>query len=215
MLRLSNGILRRDTLTDSVFVITLKKENDIRVVQLPVYPLNIVDNRTTEGPVVLDYFVYSPSHPKGLYFKKIQDLAGSVYSVDSVVKSKIDKYVGIDTLRCLKEKPIIYFNDGKDLIYSYPNELKVDENYDFDSVKFVYTNNDHLRNEYLSRIMKTKDGRFLFKIIFYFKQTFDKRINQTIPEREVNIEITESDNIDNKELNKVLAKYKMTFHRNE
>lgn len=212
MLTLTNEILRKDTLIDSVFIITTKKIKDIRIVQLPVYPFDVVDNKPIDRPAVLDYFVYSSSFPNGLYFKKLQGLASFVYSVDSVMKSKVDKYINIDTLSCLKEQPIIYNNKGKDLIYSYPNKQKVDENYDFDIVKFVYTDDEHLRNEYLSKLKSTIDGHFLYKVIFCFQQTFDKRINHTIPEREVKIEISESNNIDKEELEKVLAKYKMTFH---
>lgn len=128
------------------------------------------------------------------------------------MKLKVDKYIAIDTMRCLNELPVIYTDDNKDLIYSYANKTKSDENYDFDSARFVYTNNEHLRNEYLSKRLSTKKGRFLYKVVFYFKQTYDKRTNVYLPEREAKIEISESDNFDREELEKVLTKYRKVFH---
>lgn len=211
MLRQTDSIIQ-DTLIDSVFIITTKKSNNVRIVQLPVYPVEFVDKDVFHKPAVLDYFIYSSSSTKGLYFKKLQGLADFVYSADSIMKLKVDKYTSTDTMRCLKEQPVIYTLNDKDLVYSYPNKIKADENYDFDSVRFVYTSNELLKNEYLSKLISTKEGHFLYKTVFYFKQTFDKRINNNIPEREVKIEISESDAFDKEEVEKVLAKYKMVFN---
>lgn len=210
MLRKEKTVIK-DTLSDFVIIITTKKDNKIRIAQLPVYPIDIVDTSAINKSPVLDYFVYSTSMHTGLYFKKLQGLADFVYPVDSVMQLKADKYYGIDTLRCLKEQPVIYIDNTKDWIYSYPNKIKTDENYDFDSVRFVYTDNKRLKNEYLSKLIGIKDGHFLYKVIFYFKQTFDKRINDTLPERDIKIEISESNNFDKEDLEKVLAKYKMIF----
>lgn len=212
MLYFSADTVSKNPISDSVFIITGKRAGDIRIVQLPLYPLAITEKGTVEMAPVFNYFVYTPLSHTGLYLQKMQKMAGNICSADSVIKSKVDKYIGIDTLRCLKEEPVVYASESNDVIYAFSNKMKSDENYDFDSVKFMYTTNRHLYNNYLSKLMSIRDGRFLYKVIFFFRQTVDKRINKIIPEREVKIEIAESKDIDKAEIRYVLSRYKLAFH---
>lgn len=211
MLNLTADTVNMNPVSDSVFIITGIKLGEVRIIQLPIYPLAITDQGSEEKPPVFNYFAYTPLFHTGLYLQKNTKMADNVCSVDSLLKSKVDKYTGIDTQRCLKERPAIYRNELNEMVYAFPNKTKSDENYDFDSLKFVYTTNKRLFNNYLSKLMSTKDGLFLCEVIFSFRQTVDKRINKIIPERAVKFEISESKDIDKAEIEYVLSRYKLVF----
>jgi len=206
-----SGELKLETLHDSVFVFDEKKVNGLRIVQLQKEHNQIMDTGVIHLPTVLDYFIYKPQARTGLFFEALKNFEYKKLSADSLMQYKVDKYASVDTISCLNGVPVKYSDTNGDVIYSYAHPVKSNENYDYDSLKFVYTTDQSLQNEYLSKLMKVKDGKFLYKIIFYNKQTFDKSINETLPAREIEIKVVEDNNFNENELERMIQEYKKVY----